>query len=370
MRPIKKCRLGLLIVLTTIFLSGCWDIIPIEDRAQALVLGVDYATANGNQDQVLLSIQVPTIKNLVQTASPHTDRQRPTFKPFIVQGRSLLDDIQQLEDRIFQSMVIGNVKIIILAPQVADQDLISFLTVFLRQPTVSFQTLVMCAENSASDIIRFEAPFEIQPGLMIGKQQVSSLKLIHSFPIRLWDVIARIDNGITDPYLPVIGVDQDNQCYLLKGLKVFHGDKIAGTLSPDESYLFGVLTSQVEEGYKEITIKNQGIGFSKVQYQSSIRIVNHQKLQVAIKVSGTLLQIPATFPDRVGTYKLFKKEMEEQLRDQVLSFVKKLQSLNSDPIGFRKYMEIAGIKNWAQAYPGFPVDVKVAFDFRNYSPAF
>ncbi len=367
---LKYTRLGLILSLVLLCLSGCWDIIPIEDRAQVLVLGVDYATVGGNENGVRLSGQVPTIKNLIQTASTHTDRQKPIFKPIIVEGKSLLEDIQQMEDRVFQSMVIGNVKMIILSPQVAEKDLVNFLTIFLRQPTVSFQTLVLCAENSASDIVQFEAPFDIQPGLMIGKQQNSALKLIRSFPMRLWDLIARIDNGITDPYLPVISLDQDNKCYVLNGLKVFHGDKIVATLSSDDSYLFGILTGKVEEGYKEITVKNQEIGFSKVQYRTKIRIVKDQKLQVEVKTSGTLLQIPEGFPDRVETYKLFQREMEKQLRGQVLSFIKKLQSLNSDPVGFRKYMEVAGIKNWEEAYPGFPVEVKVRFNFRNYSPSF
>lgn len=370
MRLLRNCQLGLIVILITLCLSGCWDIIPIEDRAQLLIMGVDYATVGGNENGVRLSGQVPTIKNLIQTASTHTDRQKPTFKPIIVEGKSLLEDIQQMEDRVFQSMVIGNVKIIIVSPQVADRDLVNFLTIFLRQPTVSFQTLVMCAENSASDIVQYEAPFDIQPGLMIGKQQVSALKLIRSFPMRLWDLIARIDNGITDPYLPVISLDQDNKCYVLNGLKVFHGDKIVATLSPDDSYLFGILTSKVEEGYKEITVKNQEIGFSKVQYKTKIRIINHQKLQIEVKTRGTLLQIPKGFPDRVETYKLFQREMEKQLKEQVLSFIKKLQSLNSDPVGFRKYLEVAGINNWEEAYPRFPVEVKVRFNFRNYSPAF
>ena len=147
---------------------------------QVIVIGVDR-----NADLIRLSAQVPTIKNLIQTASNFTDRQKPIFKPFVVESKSLLENIQQLEDRIFQSMIIGAVKIIIISPQVAEDDLLNTLTVFLRQPMVSFQTLVMCSEDKAEEIVKFEAPFDIQPGLMIGKQQVSALKLIRSFPMHL-----------------------------------------------------------------------------------------------------------------------------------------------------------------------------------------
>lgn len=366
-------KLWLILILAMVCLSGCWDILPIEDRAQVLVIGVDSVRTPDNKSEIRLSAQIPTIKNLIQTASNLTDRQKPIFKPFVVESKSLLKCIQSLEDQLFQSMAVGNVQLIILSPKVAADDLLNILAIFLRQPTVSFQTLVMCAENSAAEIVQFEAPFDIQPGLMIGKQQVSALKLVHSFPMRLWDLIARIDNGITDPYLPVISLDRENKSYVLEGLKLFQGDKTIATLSPDDSYLFGILTGKVEEAYKEITVRNQAIGFSKVQYKSKIRIAKHQnqnRLQVEIKAAGTLLQIPKGFPDQVATYKLFQKEMEKQLREQVLSFIKKLQSLNTDPVGFRKVMENAGIMNWDEVYPGFPVDVKVKFRFRNLSPAF
>lgn len=373
MRLMKYGWLGLLFILIILCLSGCWDIIPIEDRAQVLVIGVDYAPASDNENRVRLSAQVPTIKNLIQTSSPFMDRQKPVFKPLIVEGKSFLEAIQSMEDRVFQSMVIGNVKIIIISSQAAQADLLDILTILLRQPTVSFQTQVMYSEDSAEEIVRFETPFELQPGLMIGKQQESSLKLIQSFPMRLWELIARIDNGITDPYLPVISLDRENKCYVLDGLKIFQGDKIIATLSPDDSYLFGILTGKVEEAYKEITVQDQVVGFSKVQYQSKIRTVkqqNQKQLQVEIRATGTLLQIPKGFANRAATYKMFRNEMEKQLRKQILSFIKKLQSLDSDPVGFRKSMEIAGIKNWDEIYPKVPVDVKVQFKFRNFSPAF
>ena len=184
--------------------------------------------------------------------------------------------------------------------------------------------------------------------------------------------------GFTDPYLPIIKLDQENKCYLLEGVKVFNKDKIVGTLSPDESYLFGILTSQVEEGYKEITVRNQEIGFSKVQYKSKIRIIKRLNqdgtrpylIRVEVKALGTLLQIPQGFTNRVESYKLFKAEMEKQLKRQIWSFVKKLQFLNTDPVSFRNHLEVAGIKNWKEVYPMIPLEVKVHFDYRNFAPAF
>jgi spore germination protein KC len=372
MKLLKYVRLGLILIWVLCF-SGCWDIIPIEERALVMVIGVDKV-----ENRIRLSAQVPTIKNLIQTASNFTDRQKPMVKPFVVESASMLDAIQQVEDRMHQSMIIGTVKVIIVSGGMPEQDLVNVLTTFLRQPMVSYQTLILCSGDNPDEIIRFEAPFDIQPGLIIVKQQRSPLKLVRSFPIKLWDFIARIDNGISDPFLPVIKLDPENTSYVLQGIKVFNKDKPVGTLSPDESYVFGILTGKVEEAYREITVKDQQVGFSKVAYQPKIRIIKRQNqtmrrtyaIRVEIDTQGTLLQIPKGFPNRADTYRLFKKEMENQLEKEFLSVVKKLQLLNTDPVGFRKQLEIAGIKNWSEAYPNIPVEVKVRFKYRNLAPAF
>lgn len=364
----KYGRLGCICLLLVLSLSGCWDIIPVEDRALVMVMGLDRDDGN-----VRLSVQVPTIKNLIQTASTFTDRQKPTFKPFVVESPSLPEDIQQLEDRIFQSMIIGTIKIIIISPRIAAGDLLDNLTILLRQPMVSFQTMLLCADNRADAIVQFEAPFDIQPGLIIGKQQLSALKMARSFPIRLWDFVARVDNGITDPFLPIIKVDSENKSYLLQGIKVFRRDKLVGTLDPEDSYLLGILMNKVEESYKKINIADKQIGFVKTRYRSKIRIVKHQhqnRLLIEVNTQGRLIQIPKGFPNRVKIYQLFKTAMERQIKREILSIVKKLQRLNSDPVGFRKHMEVAGIKNWREVYPNIPVDVKVHFKFHSLSPAF
>lgn len=136
---------------------------------------------------------------------------------------------------------------------------------------------------------------------MIYKQLRSPLKLARSFPIELWDFIARVDNQTIDPYLP----DQENKSFILEGLNLFSDGKLVGSVSAD----------------------------------------NPQ------------------------TLKRIKRAMENQLEKETMAVVKGLQALDSDPVGFRKYMDIAGIKNWRGAYRSIPVAVKVKFNFLNLPKA-
>lgn len=353
--------------LMVLFLSGCWDINPIEDRALALLIGIDR-----NANVFRLSAQLPTVKNLIQTASSIENREAPVFKPLVIESASLIDCIQQLEDRIYQSSVMGSVKVIVVSPRVARQGMMNVLPLFLRYSMVSPQTLVFSSEDSPEDIVKFEAPLEIQPGIMIYKQLRSPLKLARSFPIELWDFIARVDNQTIDPYLPIIKLDQENKSFILEGLNLFSDGKLVGSLSADESYIFGAITGKVEKSLKEISVNNKKAGFQQVAYKPHIKVIKHgaeNSILLEIDSVGTLLEIPPGLADNPQTLKRIKRAMENRLEKEITAVVKRLQALDSDPVGFRKYLDIAGIKNWRGAYRNIPVEVKVKFNFLNLPKA-
>jgi Ger(x)C family germination protein len=356
-----------MLFLMVFLFSGCWDINPIEDRALALLVGIDR-----NADVFQLSAQLPTIKNLIQTSSSFNNREKPVFKPFMTESTSLIDCVQQFEDRTYQSAVMGSVKVIVISPRVASQDVENILTIFLRHSMVSPQTLVFCSEDSPADIVKFEAPLDIQPALMIAKQLRSPLKLARSFPMELWDFMARVDNKTIDPYLPIIKLDQDNQSYILEGINVFSNGKLAGTLTPDESYIFGALTGKVEKSLKEINFNNKKVGFQQVAFRPHIKVIQHgaeNEILLKMNTVGTLFEIPPGMPNNVPTLKRIKRAMEKQLVKEITAVVKHLQALNSDPVGFRKYLEVAGIKNWREVYPSIPVKIKVNFSYLNLPKA-
>ncbi|HBF35974.1 MAG TPA: hypothetical protein DDW50_01480, partial [Firmicutes bacterium] len=181
---------------------------------------------------------------------------------------------------------------------------------------------------------------------------------------------ARVDNKTMDPYLPIIKLDQDNKSYILEGTNVFSNGKLAGSLNPDESYIFGALTGKVEKSLKEISFSNKKVGFQQVAFKPHIKVIHHgAEITILIKIDsmGTLFEIPPGLSNNVPTLKRIKIAMEKQLEKEIMPVVKHLQTLNSDPIGFRKYLEVSGVKNWREVYPNVPVKIKVNFNYLNLS---
>jgi hypothetical protein len=82
-----------------------------------------------------------------------------------------------------------------------------------------------------------------------------------------------------------------------------------------------------------------------------------------------LFEIPPGLPNNVQTLRQIKIAMERQLEKEILPGVKHLQVLNSDPVGFRKYLEVAGVKKWREGYPSIPVKIKVNFSYLNLAKA-
>jgi hypothetical protein len=168
-----------------------------------------------------LSAQIPT-------SSSSAGREKPVFKPFVVESASLLDCIQQFEDRTYQSAVIGSVKVIVISPRMVGLDVLNVLTLFLRYSMVS-----------------------------------------------------------------------------------------------------------------PITFTNQKVGFQQVTFKPHIKVIKYgaeNTILLKMDTVGTLLEMPPGLANNAQTLNRIKIALEKQLEEEIMLVVKRLQALNSDPVGFRNIL--------------------------------
>lgn len=107
-------------------------------------------------------------------------------------------------------------------------------------------------------------------------------------------------------------------------------------------------------------------------YKPHIKVIQRgaeNAILLKIDSVGTLFEIPPGMSNNVTTLKQIKIAMEKQLAKEIMAVVKHLQALNSDPVGFRKYLEVAGVKNWRAVYRSIPVKIKVNFNYLNLPKA-
>ncbi len=364
LRSICNC---LFLVGIMVTVSGCWDVSPIEDRAIGLMVGLDKVGT-----RYRIGIQIPTLDNLAQTNSPNHTKGTTIFQTFWAEGSSLLSMVQRIEDENYRSFVGGSVKVIVVSKTIGADGIARLLGSFLRHPMVSPQTLILLTDQKVADILNHQPVLKLQPALTIVKQMASPLKRSRTYPMELWEFIARMDNQSPDPYLPIIRLDPQNKNYILEGLALFKGQKLVGKLDSEESYIFGAVTSGAERGLVNIQVGREKVGFSMLSHRAKVKVItaNHRKLlEVQLNVKGILLDIPPDFPDQQIVLEKIKKAAEKQYRIQVKNLIHKLQQLDTDPVGFGRKLELAGDRCWRDAYRTVPVKVVARVNIR-YSPPF
>ncbi len=364
---LRFIRQYLLLAGITVAVSGCWDIAPIEDRAIGLMVGLDKAKPGYR-----IGIQIPTLDNLAQTNSPNHTKGTTIFQTFWAEGESVSSLIQRIEDENYRSFVSGAVKVIVVSETIGADGIARLLASFLRHPMVSPQTLVLLTDQKVADILNHQPVLKLQPALTIVKQMASPLKRSRTYPMELWEFIARMDNQSPDSYLPLIRLDPQNKNYILEGLALFKGQKMVGKLDSNESYLFGVLTSSAKRGLVDIQVGKATVGFSMLFHHSKVKVVTanrHKLLEIRLNVKGILLDIPPAFPDQQTVLETIKKAAEDQYRVQVKNLIHKLQLLDTDPAGFGRKLELAGDRHWRDTYRTIPVKVIANVNIR-YSPPF
>jgi spore germination protein len=368
MNVIKLARAGLFALLLSLTGAGCWDISPIEDRALALMLGLDRVG-----DGYRVSIQVPTISNFIQTNNGGVQRDQHAFQAFVEQGASLAGIFQRLEDENYRILIAGSVKVIIVSRSLAEQGLSRLLASFLRQPMISPQTLLLLAIQSPEEILRWQPGFKMQPALIIGKQLRAPLKRSFSYPMELWEFVARVDNRAPDPYLPLIRINRANGSYLLEGLALFRDDKLVGFLSPEEAYLFGILSGKARKAIIQFAAGQDSVTLHNVYHRTRLDVVrsNHRNiLRMRLAVKGSILDLPPSMEtDRPENLEYLKEEAQRQLTARIGGLIKKFQTLGVDPVGFGNQLIIAGVPEWRETFRQIPFRIQTTIDYRYTPPA-
>jgi spore germination protein BC len=192
-----------------------------------------------------------------------------------------------------------------------------------------------------------------------------------AIPVDLWQVNSTIDQKTGDPFIPLI--EKNQNMYRIAGTALFSQNRMVGQLSKDETETLALLRG-TDVGYLTIPLgTNQHAAFSSVRSTAkvtpNISPDGSLAFNVAVDSQGALVE---TFPHReIGWQQ--KKEIERKaerlLKRDIQSLIAKLQSFNTDPVGFGGKLRIAYPRewqdiDWIQVYPTVDFTVDASFTVR------
>ena len=360
MRP----RLGCLFLLLALSAAGCWDFEEVDRRAFAATIGIDPAAGG----RVRLSVQIPVVSS--GKGGP-TGGGEGGFITLAQTARTVHECFAALQAKTSRDLVIQQNKTIVLGEAAARGGVEPLLDYLRRNPKAPPQSLVFIARGrSAAEILSFAPSEEILPAfaLILAGQAISKADRVYFIP--LWQFIQKLVHQSKDPYAPLIEVDRTEKTFILAGIGVFAGDRLAGELDPEETQAFGLLANLMKAGTVTFARPGGKITLRNVKGKTKIKIrmeAGRPSFVLTITVDAALGEDTGGWTGLASAdYRRLEREAASALKPRLLAVIKKLQGWGADVIDLgetlrayrpRLWESIKG--SWREIYRKAPVEVEV-----------
>ncbi|MHC1685144.1 MAG: Ger(x)C family spore germination protein [Clostridiaceae bacterium] len=229
MKSFKKI---IIIFLTMILLTGCWD--KRELRNLLVVSGV--ALDKSNEGNIIVTILSPLPKISAQAGAIGLSTE--TFR-FSAEGDSLTSAFRNLERKISREIFLSHTECIIIGESVAREGVANVLDFFAREKQTPIRTYLLMSKGLASEIFTTTSPIEKNP-----LEEVSKLERLNIvYRTRLVHFYYKLTEEGIEPIIPVIekvpsleSTGDDNISVLsLTESAAFNNDKLVGYFNYKES---------------------------------------------------------------------------------------------------------------------------------------
>ena len=355
-----KRLLSILIILSTIFLTGCWSSHEVNTLAITVCIGIDK-TENG----YLVSEQVLNPRAI---ASKKATAESPVVI-YTAEGNDLAEIIRRFTTQSSRVLYNADLRMVVFGEDVAKDGIQNILDYFLRNYEYRTDFYFVIAKNStANEVLGILTPIESVPGFsMYISLKMSEEKWAAMKSIRIIELVNTIIADGDNPVLTGIEISQDEispkSTDMLKqsgeykklkytGLGAFNKDKIVGWLDEDESKGYNYITDNVKNTieYADYDSKVK-ITYEIINAKSKTKVYfleNKPAIEVKIKTKCNIVIVE-------GEFDVSAEENKQILNKLLASKVKLLcekalnkaqKELKTDIFGFGEAIHREYPKTW------------------------
>jgi spore germination protein KC len=375
-----KRLLFILIILSTIFLTGCWSSHEVNTLAITVCIGIDK-TENG----YLVTEQVLNPRAI---ASKKATAESPVVI-YTAEGNDLAEIVRRFTTQSSRILYNADLRMVVFGEDVAKDGIQNILDYFLRNYEYRTDFYFVIAKNStANEVLGILTPIESVPGSgMYISLKMSEEKWAAMKSIRIIELVNSIIADGDNPVLTGIEISQDEispkSTDILKqsgeykrlkytGLGAFNKDKLVGWLDEDESKGYSYITDNVKNTieYADYDSKVK-ITYEILNAKSRTKVYfleNKPAIEVKIKTKCNIVIVEGEFDvsaeeNKQILNKLFASKVK-LLCEKALNKAQK--ELKTDIFGFgeaihRKYPKTWGkLKDdWNDKFTDLPVNITV-----------
>ncbi|MGE6486748.1 Ger(x)C family spore germination protein [Paenisporosarcina sp. NPDC076898] len=353
----KKCMFVLLIL--SLFLTGCWDRRELNELGIALALGIDKVE---DEYQVTAQVVVPS-----EISMKPTGRSPVTL--FKANGETVYEALRKITKNSPRKIYPGHLRMLVIGEDLAEEGIGESLEFLSRDWEFRSDFYVVIAkEMTAEEILNVTTTLEAIPAnKMFNTLKTSEAAWAATSGIVLDELIKDLTNegkeavltGILVTGNQEIGTSKQNvesitpeARIVYDQLAVFKKDKLLGWLTEQESRGYNDITNTVENTISVISCPKEGkISIEIIQLKSDIKgKMNKGKpeVDVNIKVKGNIgdVECPINLSEQktiVELEKIMKNDTEDTINQTIETVQKQYES---DIFGFGEAIHRSNPKEW------------------------
>ncbi|WP_284037212.1 Ger(x)C family spore germination protein [Neobacillus sp. 114] len=355
-RSVKKTfTLILLVCLTSIFLTGCWDRAEVNDLALILAAGID----KGKQNNIELSAQIFIPKPSQSGQQSEMSAGGSSGQSFVrsAEGETIADAMARLQEELTREIFWGQNEVLIIGEKLAKEGIIDQIDFWMRHSEPRIRADVFVSKGRSKTVLKAMPELENDT----SKQLRKIVKTHIGVKVTAKD-LSQMLSGESDAavlpwveYLDPSMMDSKKAIPIINGAAIFKKGKMVGRL--DDKKTRGILwpRNEIKSGVITISFKNEKGYISLKLLQSHNELIpslKNGKWSMHIKTSADMEVIQNTTKRNLFNPKVIKEaqqkiEFEIEQRER-LAFSEVQKKLNADIFGFADEFERKYPQEWKQ----------------------
>lgn len=363
----------LLLALSMILNTGCWDMIEIEDRLLPYAVAIDGARQENNESQedpkkFFICFFYPNINALGKNPT-----QEEISHMVSANANSIFEAIDEISSRVYNSVFLKHLNHIIISEEVAsdEKNLREILDGLKRDFIVSKMVNLIITRGSAHELIvsKMESTWQVTVEGYLTDLLRNQQRSTQFTPINIKEFVQDMDHKKV-AIVPLASSEPEIQ---LSGGGLFKDFRFLGYIDGDDNRNISILNNEGHEENIDIDYNGANLSLSLLEIKSRkslVEVSDVLKIKYNVSMDGEIHQYIMHPDKKIDTEEKLNK-MEEAIskliEEELMSTIERLQGeLNADALGILEYIykfhpkiykEVE--KDWDNIFPYMEIDVDV-----------
>jgi spore germination protein KC len=347
-----KYKMIMLILFSSIFLTGCWDRREVFDMA--IVLGTAIDKTDDGQIEVSIQVLIPqSIGGSSESGGQGGNKEIVMVKNG--KGKTISDATSNLEMQLSRNIFWGHCKMYIFSENFAKENGIrKELEYLIRHPKPRERAYLYIAKGLAKDMLEVTPDLELYVGE--GMRRLVEKQIVVKKTIKdVEEMLTSDTKSIILPYMYIEKSEKGEASIVITEASIFNRDKMVGVINNDA--MRGVLWLRNEVKINSITVPLKEREYISVRVTSGKtslkpKIINGNwrmdiNVQIKCEVTQNGTNLNVFDPRIVAT---LEEELEKATRKKIEGALQAVQQdLKVDVIGFGEAFHRKYPKDWKQA---------------------